>query len=172
VKRTAVQAGAAGALLTAALVAALVVRPGAWELAVDAWLLALGGVALAAAVGATRTASPAAAWSPFDPGRREREEPDAGLPELARIEREVGLGTATAFDVHYRLRPRLREVAEHRLATRRGLTLDSGSPAVRETLGEGLWELVRPDRERPPHHLGRGKSLAEIRAAIEALERI
>jgi hypothetical protein len=163
----------AAALLTAGFVGGVFFRPDAWELALDAWLLALGGVALAAAVAATASALPEPAQSPFDRRRRRRreEEPER-LPQLARIEREVVLATTTAFDAHYRLRPLLREIAEHRLGSRRGLSLDSGSDAVRAALGEDLWELVRPDRERPEHHLARGWTRSQIRAAVEALERI
>jgi hypothetical protein len=162
----------AAGLLTAGFVGGVFFRPNAWELALDAWLLALGGIALAAAVAATTSALPEPAQSPFDRRRRRREEETERLPQLARIEREVVLATTTAFDAHYRLRPLLREVAEHRLASRRALSLDSGSDAVRAALGEELWELVRPDRERPEHHLARGLPRAEIRAAVEALERI
>ena len=159
-------------MLTGGLVAAFLFRPADWQLALDAWLLAVGAVALLAALAAMKAAIPAPGQSPFDPGRRARGEEEERLPQLARIEREVAMATGTAFDVHYRLRPLLREVAEHRLATRRGLALDAGSPAAREALGEDLWELVRLDRDPPHHHLARGMSLAEIRAAVEALERI
>ena len=37
-----------------------------------------------------------------------RARPAQRIPELERMEREVALGLATAFDLHYRLRPRLR----------------------------------------------------------------
>ena len=172
-KRILVNAGAAAALLTLGFVGGVVFRPGAWQLAFDAWLLALGAVALAAAVAATRTALPPLAESPFDRRRRRRRTAkEERLPELARVEREVALGTTTAFDAHYRLRPLLRDVAEHRLATRRGLALEDGGAAVREALGEEAWELVRPDRERPDHHLAAGAKLADVRAAVEALERL
>jgi len=172
VKRIAVDSAAAAALLTAALVCALVFRPGQWRLALDAWLLALGAVALAAAVAATRGAHPRDEPPPFDRRRRSRAEPESRLPQLARLEREVEMGAGTAFDVHYRLRPLLREIAEHRLATRRGLTLDSGSSAVVAVLGNDLWELVRPDREPPRFHHDPGLPVAEIRSAVETLERI
>lgn len=171
-RRIVVDAGAAAVLLTLGFVAGLVLRPGAWQLALDAWLLALGAVALAAAVAATKAGVPGVEESPFDRRRRRRAEPPERLAELARVEREVALGTSTAFDAHYRLRPLLRDVAEHRLATRRGLSLDRGGDAVREVLGEEAWQLVRPDRKRPEHHFAPGAKLADVRAAIEALERI
>lgn len=172
-RRIFVDGAAAAALLSAAFVAVLVFRPADWQLALDAWLLALGAVALAASVAATRAGSPGPGESPFDRRRRGRRAAEEDrLPELERIERIVSLGTGTAFDVHYRLRPVLREVAEHRLASRRGLALDSGSEPVQEALGAELWEIVRPDRERPDHNLAKGLTAARIGAAIERLERI
>lgn len=168
-KRIVVDATAIGGFLSVGLAAALVLRPGDWQLALDAWFLALGGVVLAAAVAATRSADPR---SPSSRRRRQRAEPAERLPELAQVERVVEMGGGTAFDAHYRLRPVFREVAEHRLAARRGLTLDSGSAAVRAALGDSLWELVRPDREPPRFRHDQGVPLADIRAAVEALERI
>ena len=171
-RRILVDSGATTAVLTTGLVSALVFRPGDWQLALDVWLLALGAVALAAAVAATRRALPSPRPAPFEAAVRGQAEDAERLPQLARVERELVMATTMAFDVHFRLRPLLREVAEHRLATRRGLSLDSGSAAVREALGDELWELVRPDRERPRYQHGPGIPLPELRAAVEALERM
>ena len=168
-KRIVVDATAIGGFLTAGLAAALVFRPGDWQLALDAWFLALGGVVLAAAVAATRAADPR---SESSRRRKRRPEPPERLPELAQVERVVEMGAGTAFDAHYRLRPLFREIAEHRLAARRGLTLDSGSDSVRAALGDSLWELVRPGREPPRFRHDPGVPLTDIRAAVEALERI
>jgi hypothetical protein len=84
----------------------------------------------------------------------------------------VLLATETAFEVHYRLRPILREIAAYRLSSRRGIALDDEVDAARDALGPEAWELVRPDRPAPPDRLGRGRPLAELRAAVDALERI
>jgi hypothetical protein len=92
--------------------------------------------------------------------------------ELAKLEREVVLGTATAFDVHMRLRPLLREIAAHRLASRRGLDLDTGSGAVRAALGEDVWRLVRPGVEPPDDRFAPGLPLPALRTALDTLERI
>ena len=162
----------AAVLFTVALVGALVIRPHDWRPALDAWLLALGGVVLAAAVAATRTALPEPNRLPFDPARRKRQPEEEQLPQLARVEREVTMSVGMAFDAHYRLRPLLREIAAHRLSSRRGLMLDSGSAAVQEALGEPLWELVRPEREPPRFQHDPGMPARELRAAVEALERI
>jgi hypothetical protein len=172
VKRIVVDATAAAGFLTAVLVCVLFFRSADWRLAVDAWLLALGAVFLAGAVAATRTAHPRPGPSPFEPGRPRPPERLEQLPQLARVEREVEMSAGTAFDVHYRLRPFLREIAQHRLAARRGLVLDSGNEAVREALGEPLWELVRPERPAPRFHHDPGLRVEQIRNAVETLERI
>lgn len=101
---------------------------------------------------------------------REPPEPPR-IAELDRLEREIYMGAARAFDHHYRLRPVVREIALGRLE-RRGLRLDSGSDAVREVLGEELWELARPDREPPVDRHGPGPGLADVRETIEQLERL
>jgi hypothetical protein len=75
-----------------------------------------------------------------------------------------------AFDVHVRLRPRLRGIAEHRLASRRGLRLES--PEARELLGEELADLLRSDRRRPEDPFAPGIPLERQRDALERLERI
>lgn len=82
----------------------------------------------------------------------------------------VVLATVNAFDLHLRLRPRLQAIAEHRLASRRGLRLDS--PEARELLGEELWELLRPEREPPGDRFAPGLSLAGQRAALDRIEKI
>lgn len=157
--------------LTIGLIVASAVRPGDRALAVDAYVLALGGLALLLLVHATRTAFP----DPPPSGRRRRGPNDderSPLAELARTEREVALATGTAFDVHYRLRPLLRDVVAHRLATRRGIDLDREPAAAAAALGDQTWEIVRPDRPRPKYHFAAGLSLTEIRTIVATIERI
>lgn len=93
------------------------------------------------------------------------------IPELDRLERGLEMGASREYDFHYRLRPVLREVASGRLE-RRGLSLDSGSPPVRELLGEEVWELVRPDREPPRDRQARGPGMDELQQTVETLERL
>lgn len=161
----------AGALLvTAGLGAGLVLRPGDRQLALHAWLLAIGGLGLLGLVRATGRSFPAAGPSPLDAPPRARPAPPRVLPELDRLERELSLSTATAFDVHYRLRPLLREIAAHRLRTRRGLDLDGGSPEVVALLGPAGWKICDPGRGRPADHSAPGPTLAQLRDTIDALE--
>jgi hypothetical protein len=102
-----------------------------------------------------------------------RRRPQVARPrELAKLEREVVLGGATAFDAHMRLRPLLREIATHRLASRRGLELDAGGSAVLAILGDDLWALLRPGADPPSDRLAPGLPLPALRAALDTLERI
>jgi len=80
------------------------------------------------------------------------------------MEREVTLGAATAYDLHVRLLPQLRQIAQARLER-------SGRPMSPETLGR-WWELLRPDRPVPENRHGPGISVAELRALVSDLERM
>jgi hypothetical protein len=137
----------------------------------DGYVLFAGGLVL---LGLARTTSRAAGHgrSLYEAALRRRRPRPERLRELARLEREVSLGTTHSFDFHVRVRPHLRAIAEHRLESRRGLRLDDGSPAVLALLGDDLWELLRPDRRAPEDRLGPGLPLPQLRAAVERLEAI
>jgi hypothetical protein len=137
------------------------------------YILFVGGLILLGLVEVTRGGAGPRRLSPYERALERRRPIAARPPDLARLEREVELAAAGSFDLHFRLRPALREVAAHRLASRYGVELDSGSPEVRAALGEELWEIVRPDR-RPPVDRGFGPGLAlpRLRAALDTLERI
>jgi hypothetical protein len=120
----------------------------------------LGLVALVGAAAAART------LSPF--GRLERRgEPTTEYPLAAaffeRAERRIELANASGIYFE-QLRPRLREIADQRLAAH-GLRLRSDE--ARQLLGEEAWRaLERPaegDRFEPPP---RGR-LAQVIAALE-----
>jgi hypothetical protein len=153
-------------LATLALLLALYLAPGRSELELDVYLLAVGGLALFEIVLATRDAYPVEKRSALS-AALEREPASAPRPpEIERFERELTLATASAFDLHARLRPALREVAAMRL-TARGLRLDEDGE---EVLGEQLWELVRPDRRPPTDRHAPGISPDALRDAIERVE--
>jgi len=157
-------------LLTVALAVLLIVLPGRSELLLHVYALAIAAIALVHLVKAVRTAQPVAAASPFDAALRERTTRDERLPELARVEREVSLGMATAFDLHYRLRPPLRRIAGELLAARRGIDLDGSPEAARRALGDETFEIVRADREQPRDRYGPGLDPAALRAVVTSLE--
>ena len=146
------------ALATVGLFAAWASAPGRLALELDVYILVVGGLALLLVVAATRQTFPRR-----DPGEPLR--PRA----LERLERELTLACSTAFDVHFRLRPTLRDIAAEGLGVR-GLRLDEGGPVVEEALGEELWELVRPDREPPPRRFDPGLEEADVRRVVERLE--
>jgi hypothetical protein len=142
---------------------ARLLAPGWFELEVDIFILVVGGIALADAVILLRNAYPLEDVPEIAAALEREPEPPQRPPQLERLERELTMATATAFDLHARLRPQLREIAELRLAAR-GQRLEEG------VLDEELWELIRPDRPPPANRHAEGIPPAELRRAIEALE--
>ena len=165
VARSAIWAAALGLV---PLLVALWFLPGRRGLAVDVFLLVVAAGAVLALVRALADAAPKASPEPPPPPRRLLQR----LPELERTERAVLLAASNAFDVHYRLRPILREIAAQRLATRRGLELDRDIADSRAVVGEETWELVRPDREPPHLRFGPGVGARDLGKVVDSLERI
>jgi hypothetical protein len=156
-------------LATVALVLARFAQPGRFALELDVYILVVGGLALFQVVLATREAYPRAARSALAAALDRAPPRPLRPPELERLERELTLASSTAFDLHYRLRPTLREIAGERLASQ-GLRLDGGGAAVEKALGEELWELVRPDREPPVRRFASGISPNAVNRLVERLE--
>lgn len=139
--------------------------------ALDAFVLFIGALLMAWLVRRTHRASGADLPSNYQRSLRPAPSREATRPRsLARLERIVYLATVSAFDVHVRLRPRLRMIAEHRLASGRGLRVDS--PEAQDFLGDELAELLQPERPRPEDAFAPGMPLERQRAALERLERI
>jgi hypothetical protein len=159
----------AAVLASVGLALALVQRPGDRELAVDAYLLFLGSIALLVLVRATARAFPAAGPSELERALRRRPPSPARLPELERLEREVVLSVQSAFDCFVRLRPTLREIAAERLE-RHGVDLDASGGEAEEILGPAAWAIVRPDLERPHDRMARGVPLGSVEQAVASLE--
>lgn len=153
---------------TGCLAIALLAVPGRWELAIHLWLLALlalAGVACLHALRNTVSRLP----SVFDPPEQTSQMPHR-LPELERVEREVTLAASSAYDVHFRLRPTVRDAATTLLAGGRGISLDRQPERARQLLGEEVWELVRADREPPADPRGPGLDRARLERVITSLE--
>lgn len=155
---------------TAALVLALALVPGRRELALHLYALSLAALALAWLVGVVRRAHPVAELSPFDLGLRTPRHTREPVAELERIEREVSMAASTAFDVHFRLRPRVQRIARQLLAARRGIDITTQPEAARRVLGEETWALVRPDVEPPADRSGPGLDARRLRAVVTSLE--
>jgi hypothetical protein len=128
-------------LATIAFFVARMLAPGRQELELDIYVLALGGFGLMVLATA--------------------------LGEVAPREDE----SLREFDLHYRLRPVLRDIAAARLE-QRGAILDSDSPRARELLGDELWSLTEPDREPPSNRQAPGIGFEELERTVERLERL
>lgn len=161
----------AGAVLaTLALFVARTLAPGRHELELDVYVLTLGGLAVLGLASWLRRAAPPRRESLLQQALRTPEDEPETVPELDRLERVLVMSAAQEFDLHYRLRPALREIAEVQLGER-GLRLDEGGPEVREALGEELWQVVRPDREPPEDRHAKGVGLEGVERLIAQLER-
>jgi hypothetical protein len=153
-------------LATVALLVAHFVAPGRFAIELDVYILAVGGLALAELVILVREAYPLQSRSALASALEREQVNPSRPPEIERLERELTMATASAFDLHARLRPTLREIATIRLATR-GRRLDDDG---QELLGDELWELVRPDRRPPIDRHAPGITPEALRSAVERLE--
>jgi hypothetical protein len=91
--------------------------------------------------------------------------------DLEQLERYVTIGSASAFDLHYRLRPALVAIAEG-LLWGRGVDLFAEPERARRVLGEDAWELLRPDRPPPEDRHGRALAGGELETVVAAVERV
>lgn len=114
-------------------------------------------------------------WSEGDGGailprrRSRRAKRPPPIPQLVDLERLMEFASATAFDVHYRLRPRLIGIATHRLA-RHGVTLTGQPEQARAMVGARAWALIRPDRPPPEQRHGPGIQSAELQQIVEEID--
>lgn len=138
--------------------------PGDRSLVVHVYLLVLGVILMAALLTGLGAAVPGGGRSNF---RRALDQPSAKpehLSELAKVEREVTLAVGNAHDLHARLLPRLREIAEARLER-------SGRRSGPDTLGRS-WELLRADRPEPADRFAPGIREQDLRALVDDLEKL
>jgi hypothetical protein len=154
---------------TLGLLVARALAPGRRELELDVYVIVLGALALLGLLSWLRRETPPVDESLLQRALHRSAQGRRTVPELARLERVLVMSAALEFDLHYRLRPTLREIALARLAER-GLRLDDGGPAVLEALGEELWEVVRPDRPVPVDRHAKGIGLDGVRRLVAQLE--
>jgi hypothetical protein len=159
------------ALPTIGLGLALALAPDRAELEVHVWLLVVLGLALLAFTAAVRSAYPSKP-SPFAASLRQPRVAVERPGALVRLEREVSMAGSAAFDVHYRLRPKLIELAAGLLSSRRGIDLEREPQRAQLALGDEAWELVRPDRPQPAQRLGAGIDPAHLERVVSALEQV
>ena len=156
---------------TIAFLVARMLAPGRQELELDIYVLVLGGFGLIVLATAFREIAPREDESLLEEALQPEPPETARIAGLQRLEREVALAASREFDLHYRLRPVLREIAAARLE-RRGAMLDSDSPRARELLGDELWSLTEPDREPPSDRQAPGIGFEELERTVERLERL
>jgi hypothetical protein len=147
----------------------------AGSVAVAVVLLSGGVSALASLTGITGPADggrPAEA-TPFDEAAV-RPTPPAVVPDVVeQAERLALLARATAGDVHFRLRPVLRDIAAELLADRLAIDLDVDRDGRAEAvLGPDLWDIVRPGRPAPENRQGPGVSAEQLEALVDRLEAV
>jgi hypothetical protein len=155
------------AFATLALLVALGLRPVSGEQILAAYVLALAAVGLAALTRVLRSTAELPPASELEHALRRRPDEPMRPPELIRTEREIRLGTSSAWYLHTRLAPMLREAA-----AARGVDFERRPEAARELLGDDAWELLRPDRPEPADRSAPGIPLARLRATVDVLERL
>jgi uncharacterized protein (DUF1501 family) len=139
-------------------------QPSLRNVTLHVYVFLVGALLMLGLVAAAGDAVPKRLRSELDVALGESKRRNRRLPEIERIEREVTLATASAYDLHFRLLPHLREIAQCRLER-------AGKTSGPETLGR-WWELLRPDRPEPPDRFAPGIKEAELRALVADLERM
>lgn len=155
---------------TAALLVALALAGGARGLALYGYVVFLGSLGLAWLLGGVRSA--ADGTPPIASLLHRRPARDGRVQQLEILARQLAAGQSSAFELHRRLRPLVREIAAARLARHHGVDLDRLPDRARELLGPRSWELARPDREPPQERFARGWAADEIAGLVDELERI
>jgi hypothetical protein len=160
-----------GVVAVIALVAARMISPGRKDLELDVFVLVLGVLGLLVLAAELGRLVPSAEGSLVEDALEPDPVEERPIAGLLRLERELSMASARQFDLHYRLRPLLRDVAAARLE-QRGVDLDSGRPVVQELLGDELFELTAPDREPPKNRLAPGPGVEGLDRTISRLERL
>jgi hypothetical protein len=160
------------ALLAAAgaipLIITVIVLPGDRPHALDVYVVYLGAVLLF--VLARMTSGAGGMRKPIPP--KKEKAPDDRIPELVRIEREIVLATGSGFDRQLRVGPMMRDIARHKLWTRRGVDLDEQPERARELLGADVWSLLRAGRPEPNTRYAPGADVAELRQILDRIEKV
>lgn len=144
-------------------------------LAVNIWLLIIGGLLVWTCLRALASALPTAGSSAFDSLRIRPAEPPSKRYEVVDIEGAILDAEWHSGGVEFRLRPLLRRIAASRLIERHQVDLETDPAAAHLILGDELWALLQPETEPRTdgarHDKGRrGIPRATIRRAIDVLE--
>ena len=139
-------------------------QPGLRNVTLHVYVFLVGGLLMLGLVAGAGDSVPRRARSQLDRALSESTHGERRLPEIERTEREVTLATASAYDLHFRLLPHLREIAQCRLER-------AGKSLGPDTAGR-WWELLRPDRPEPEDRFAPGIKQAELRALVSDLEKM
>lgn len=131
-------------IATIALAAALVTLEGSGSLAVNGWLLAVGGLLIWGLWRALAAALPRSAASAFDSVRIRPIEPPSKLHGVIDIEDVILDAEWSRGGAEFRLRPLLRKIAAARLLERHQVDLETEPAAAHRILGDELWAFVGP----------------------------
>jgi uncharacterized membrane protein len=139
-------------------------QPAVRNIAIYVYVFVVGGLVMLVIVSAFGEALPRRRRSPFEQALVVTKRTERTPAQAEQIERAVTLGVANAFDLHLRLLPHLREIAQCRLER-------TGRTASPETLGR-WWELLRPDRVEPADRFAPGLARNELSDLVADLERM
>jgi hypothetical protein len=139
-------------------------QPNLRNVTLHVYVFLLGAMLMLGIVATAGDSVPKRLRSELDRALSESTRREQPVPELERALREVTLATATAYDLHFRLLPHLREIAQCRLER-------AGKTSGPDTLGP-WWDLLRPDRPEPDDRFAPGIKQAELRALVGDLERM
>lgn len=142
----------------------VVAQPGVRNVTLHAYVFLVGGLLMLGVVATAGDAVPRRRQSELDAALGAAKQREKRLPEVEKLEREVTLATSSAFDLHFRLLPQLREIAQARLER-------AGRAMSADTLGR-WWPLLRPDRPPPEDRFEKGITEAELRALVQDLGRM
>ena len=134
------------------------------NIAIHVYVLVVGALAMVGVLASVGAALPHRRRSALSEALGERAVAPRPVSELTRMEREVTLAVGNAYDLHRRLLPQLREIAQARLER-------TGRQPGPDTLGP-WWELLRPDRPEPADRFAAGISENDLRTLVGDLQRM
>lgn len=158
------------AAVTLALGVALLLAPGATATWTHVYLVLVAAGVVTATVRTLAGRHEAQKASMLEDALRRRAEPSGRPEDLETLERLVSIGSASAFDLYYRLRPALREIAAGVLLGR-GVDLENQPERARAALGDKAWSILRPDLEPPQDRHTRTLAVADLEAVVLGIER-
>jgi hypothetical protein len=139
-------------------------QPNLRNVTLHIYVFLLGGLLMLGIVATAGDSVPRRQRSELDRALAQSAHREQRLVDLDKTIREVTLATASAYDLHFRLLPHLREIAQCRLER-------VGKTSGPDTLGR-WWDLLRPDRPEPEDRFAPGIKQAELRAVVTDLERM